>query len=544
VRALRAVQFPEDAGPMAHPIRPDSYQEINNFYTPTVYEKGAEVVRMVQTLLGRDGFRRGMDLYFQRHDGQAVTCDDFRAAMADANGRDLGQFERWYSQSGTPRVVVNGRWDEAARTYELTAAQTTPPTPGQPTKLPFLIPLALGLVGADGQDLPLRLASETEAETEAEAVAGTRVIELTQAQQRFVFVGIEHAPVPSLARGFSAPVVIDYRYTDRELAFLAAHDSDPFNRWEAGQRLALAQLQRLADQVETGRPLALDTAFITAFAKTLADPDLSPAYRELALTLPAESVIAESRAMVDPQAIHTARHFLRAELGRQLASEWQATYAAHQTPGEYCPEPAAAGRRALKNLALAYRVAGGSVEAAELARGQFESANNMSDRLAALNAIVNSTAPFKADLLVQTSRDWSHEPLLMNKWFQVQATSSMQPGEPPVVERIRMLMRHPAFSNSNPNNVYALVLAFCRSNDAEFHRADGSGYALWVQQVLALDAINPQVAARVARALDRWRKFTPDRARLMRAALAEVAAHDKLSGDVREIVGKALDNSN
>ncbi len=538
VRALRAVQFPEDAGPMAHPIRPDSYQEINNFYTPTVYEKGAEVVRMYQTLLGREGFRRGMDLYFQRHDGQAVTCDDFLAAMADANQRDLSQFARWYSQSGTPRVVVHGRWDEANRTYELTTAQTTPATPGQPSKLPFLIPLAIGLVGPDGADLPLKLAGETD------AVASTRVLELTQAQQRFVFTDLAAAPVPSIGRGFSAPVIIDYRYSDAELSFLAAHDSDPFNRWEASQRLALAQLQRLADLVETSRPLAVDEAFFAAFAKTLADTELSPAFRELALTLPSESFVAENRAMVDPQAIRRARNFLLGEIGRRLAPELRAAYEAHATPGDYSPDPAAAGRRALKNLALSILAAAGDSSDLELAREQFDSANNMSDRLAALTAIVNSAAPFKAELLVRTAREWQGDPLLMNKWFQVQATAHALPGEASVVERVRLLMRHRSFSIANPNNVYALVLAFCRSNEAEFHRADGSGYAFWVEQVLALDGLNPQVAARVARALDRWRKFTPDRARLMRAALAEVAGRDKLSGDVREIVSKALDNSN
>jgi len=535
VRTLRAAQFPEDAGPMAHPVRPDSYQEIGNFYTATVYEKGAEVVRMLQTLLGREGFRKGIDLYFRRHDGQAVTCDDFVAAMAEANGRNLVQFARWYAQSGTPRIAVGTRYDEDLRQFELTLAQTCPPTPGQRSKDPFHIPFAVGLVGPDGRDLPLQLEGETA------PAGGTRVLELTESTRSFRFINVPQLPVPSLARDFSAPVIVDYRYADEELAFLAAHDGDPFNRWEAGQRLAVARLIAATEAFEMQQPPELDDVFVDVIRRTLADTRLATSFREQALQLPAESFIAEQRVMVDPDAIRDARQFIRRELGTRLASDWRAAFDSHDTPGEYSPAPAAAGRRALRNLALTYLVDGGDAEAIELARTQLAQATNMTDRQAALAAIVNSTAPFKAEMLVQFAREWAAEPLLMNKWFQLQATAIAQRGEPPVLLRVKMLMKHPAFSVSNPNNVYALILGFCSNNAAEFHRPDGSGYAFWVEQVLALDRINPTVAARVARALDRWRKYTPDRQRLMQPALKEVAAASHLSRDVREIVTKALD---
>jgi aminopeptidase N len=536
VRTLRAAQFPEDAGPMAHPVRPDSYQEIGNFYTATVYEKGAEVVRMLQTLLGRAGFRRGLDLYFERHDGQAVTCDDFVAAMADANGRNLVQFSRWYAQSGTPRVAVGTRYDEEARIFELTLAQTCPPTPGQRSKDPFHIPFTVGLVGPDGRDLPLQL------DGEAAPLGSTRVLELTESTRTYRFINVPQLPVPSLARDFSAPLIVDYRYADDELAFLAAHDADPFNRWEAGQRLAVARLIAATDAFEIEQPPQLDDRFVDVFRHTLNDTRLATSFREQALQLPAESFIAEQRAMVDPDAIRAARQFIRRELGERLAADWHAAYAANATPGEYSALPAVAGKRALRNLALTYLVDSGAADALELARRQLEEATNMTDRQAALAAIVNSSAPFKAEVLVRFAREWAAEPLLMNKWFQLQATALAQPGEPPVIMRVRMLLKHASFALSNPNNVYALIVGFCSHNAAEFHRPDGSGYAFWVEQVLALDKINPTVAARVARALDRWRKYTPDRQRLMQPALKEVAAAPHLSRDVREIVTKALEN--
>ena len=536
VRLLRAVQFPEDSGPMSHPVRPDSYQEIGNFYTATVYEKGAEVVRMMQTLVGVDGFRRGMELYFQRHDGQAVTCDDFVAAIADANGRDLAQFKRWYAQAGTPLVAATARHDPAAGTFELTLSQATAPTPGQPTKEPLHIPVAVGLVGRDGVDVPLQL------EGEAAAQGTTRVLDLTQPTQTFRFIGVGSPVVPSLLRGFSAPVTVDAQLDDGDLAFLAAHDSDPFNRWEAGQKMAIARLMALTDAVEAGQPLALDEAFVDVARRTLADAGLSPSFKEQALTLPAEGFIGEQRAVIEPGAIRAARRFMLEELGRRLAPEWRAAYEAMAVPGPYSPDHASSGRRGLRNLALAYLVDAGAPGALDLARAQLVAAANMTEVQGALTAIVNSAAPFKADVLARLAREWADEPLLMNKWLQVQATATAHPGEPPVVRRVQVLMGHPAFSMDNPNAVFALLRAFCALNEAEFHRRGADGYALWVDAVLALDRINPTVAARIARALDRWRRFPTDRQQAMREALERVAAADPLSRDVREIITKSLEN--
>ena len=534
VRSLRATQFPEDCGPMAHPVRPDSYQEISNFYTATVYEKGAEVVRMLQTLVGVEGFRRGMDLYFKRHDGQAVTCDDFVAAIADANGRDLTQFKRWYSQAGTPRVMVDSRYDAHAYAFELTLSQSTPPTPGQASKEPFHIPFAVGLVAGDGRDMPLQL------EGESTSGSATKVLELTQAKQTFRFINVGERPVPSLLRNFSAPVIVEHRYSDAELAFLSAHDSDAFNRWEAGQRLAIARLMSLTDAVEAGRPLTLDDSIVKMLRATLLDSALSPAFKAQALLLPAESFIGEQRAVVDPEAIRQARRYAMRELGRRLAAEWHMTYTSMQVTGEYSPDATSAGKRALRNLALAYLAEGEIEGMLDLAREQLVASTNMTDAQGALSVIVNSASPFKAEALIQLARVWSEQPLLMNKWFQLQATAIAHPGEPPVVERVRLLMRHPGFSLSNPNNVNALIRSFCALNEAEFHRRDAGGYTFWVDQVLALDKINPTIAARIARTLDRWRKFTTDRQTAMRAALEEVARQRALSRDVCEIVNKSL----
>ncbi len=536
VRTLRSTQFPEDAGPMAHPVRPETYQEISNFYTATVYEKGAEVVRMLQTLVGVEGFRRGMDLYFRRHDGQAVTCDDFVSAIADANARDLTQFRRWYAQSGTPHVAASAVYDPVRRIYEITLAQSTPATPGQPLKEPFHIPFAIGLLGADGRDMPLQLEGERYSDVT------TRVLELTQPVQRFRFINVAERPIPSLLRDFSAPVVVEFRYSDRDLAFLSAHDADGFNRWEAGQRLATSRLLRLTDAVEAGRPTELDDEFIDAFRAILVDETSSPALRELALTLPAEGFIGEQRDIVDPEAIRHARRTAMAELGRRLADAWSHTYRTLDTPGDYVPTPVPAGRRALRNLALAYLVEVGGDGAIELAESQLHNATNMTDRQAALGILINSRSAAKADILVGLARQWQHEPLLMNKWYQLQATAMARPGETPVVERVRSLLRHPGFSMANPNNVFALIRSFCMANEAEFHRRDGSGYDFWAEQVLVLDRINPTVAARIARALDRWRKYTPDRQAAMRRALERVDATGPLSRDVREIVTKSLEN--
>ncbi|MFL9922910.1 aminopeptidase N [Herbaspirillum lusitanum] len=545
VRVLRQAQFPEDAGPMAHPVRPDSFVEINNFYTVTVYEKGAEVVRMYQTLLGRDGFRKGMDLYFERHDGQAVTCDDFRAAMADAGKRDLKQFERWYSQSGTPRVAAGVHYDAKSRTLELTLEQSCPATPGQKKKQPFHIPVAVGLLDSKGRDMPLRLDGEKSAAGDT-----TRVLELTKARQTFRFTDVAEKPVPSILRGFSAPVVLQYEYSDAELAFLMAHDSDAFNRWEAGQRLATRRLLKLTTAVQAARQSGhvvsfetvlgnqdQDSALSDALRITLRDETLDAAFRELVLTLPSETMIAEQMEVIDPHAIHIARQFMRRTLARDLRDDLLAAYKACGTPGEYSPDADASGKRALKNVALSYLVELDEEEVLTLAQKQNDEANNMTDRLAALGALTNSSAAGKAAALEGFYSEFEKEALVIDKWFTLQATARNAD-----VNTVRTLATHPAFSLKNPNRARSLIFSFCNGNPSAFHALDGNGYAFWAEQVIALNGSNPQVAARLARSLDRWRKYTPALQEKMRHALQQVAASSNLSRDVAEVITKSLSN--
>ncbi|MEM8514374.1 aminopeptidase N [Massilia sp. MP_M2] len=533
VRTLRQAQFPEDAGPMAHPVRPDSFVEINNFYTVTVYEKGAEVVRMYQTLFGVDGFRKGMDLYFARHDEQAVECDDFRRAMADANKRELAQFERWYSQAGTPVLRFDGRWDKAAQTYTLTLAQSCPGTPGQTEKLPFHIPVAVGLLDAAGADMPLVV--------DGAQRGTTAVLELTEAEQTFVFTGVSEQPVASVLRDFSAPVILQGGYTDADLLHLFSHDSDPVNRWEAGQRLAMERLLKLTGEAgskdDAAASLNLDETFVEALRKILVDETRDPAFREQCLTLPSESMVAEQLECVDPLAVHIARQFVRADLGARLRSELMAQYAANATPGPYSPDAASAGKRALKNLALAYLNAAPDAASVALAQRQFDEADNMTDRAAALGALVAARVPQAADALAVFYDEFQNEALVVDKWFAMQASSPATD-----LAAVRALMTHPAFTLRNPNRARSLVSMFCVNNPVQFHAPDGSGYAFWAEQVIALDALNPQVASRLARAMDRWRRYAPALQWQMREALQKVAGQVKLSNDVREIVGKALAN--
>jgi aminopeptidase N len=542
VRVLRQMQFAEDAGPMAHPVRPESYVEINNFYTMTVYEKGSEVVRMYQTLFGRDGFRKGMDLYFKRHDGQAVTCDDFRHALADANGRDLAQFERWYSQAGTPRVSVRTKYDAAQQRYSVTLTQgygDAAPSARETQKGPLLIPFAIGLIGKDGRDLPLQLEGEAKA-----SGSTTRVLDFTQTEQTFTFVNVAQEPLPSLLRNFSAPVIVEYDYSADQLAFLLAHDSDPFNRWEAGQRLATRELLTLAGRATTGVPLQLDDSVVAAFARVLTDESLSPSFRELALMLPSEAYLAEQMAESNPAAVHAARQFVRKRLANALRKDWLAVYDKHRTPGAYEATPEASGHRALKNLALSYLAElDDPAETVHLASAQYDAANNMTDRAAALSALLNAAAANGGSVEAQKALDdfyrrFEKEPLVIDKWFALQA-SQRGSAQRPVIEIVRKLMAHPAFNLKNPNRARSLIFSFCAANPAQFHAEDGSGYAFWADQVIALDAINPQVAARLARSLELWRRFTPTLRDGMRAALEKVASQVK-SRDVREIVEKAL----
>jgi aminopeptidase N len=542
VRILRQAQFPEDAGPMAHPVRPESYEEINNFYSVTVYEKGAEVVRMYYTLLGHLGFRKGMDLYFQRHDGQAVTCDDFRAAMADANGRDLKQFERWYSQAGTPRLKVTSNYNAAKKTFELTFTQSCPATPGQAKKLPFHIPVAVGLLDTAGQDMPLHCLDQPNPNKNT-----TLVLEVTKAKQTFRFTKVTKQPTPSILRNFSAPVELIIDYTDEQLAHLLAHDSDAFNRWEAGQRLAMRRLLKLITAVQKNQPLELDAMFIEAMRSTLNDIKLDASFREQVLTLPSTTNIAEQMKVIDPQAIKIARNFMRTELAHHLKSELLNAYEHNLTPGKYSPDASSAGMRALKNCALSYLQEWPKASTFKLAHSQYKSAKNMTDRIGALNSmlnaeIINNTgkASKEANKVVTNAlshfyHDFKNDALVIDKWFTLQASASNTD-----VAKMRKLLKHPAFTIHNPNRARSLIFAFCNSNPTQFHAIDGSGYALWAALVIQLNAINPQVAARLARSLDRWNKYTPTLQKLMKAALQKVAASKNMSRDVLEIVNKAL----
>ncbi len=531
VRILRNAQFPEDAGPMAHPVRPDAYVEINNFYTSTVYNKGAEVIRMYHTLLGVEGFRRGMDLYFERFDGQAVTTDDFLQAMADANGADLEQFRLWYSQAGTPQLLVAGDYDPAARTYALSIRQSCPPTPGQAEKRPFHIPLAMGLLDGQGNDLPLQLAGES-----APAAAATRVLELRRAEETFRFVNVPCPPVPSLLRGFSAPVKLQMDYSADELAFLMAHDSDEFNRWEAGQQLAVRLMLELIGDYQAGRPLALDSGFLEAFRLTLCDDRADPALLAQALTLPTETYLFEQMAVADPEAVHAVREFMRKTLAENLRREFTAVLKASRTSGLYSTDPAEVGRRSLKNLCLSYLMTLEDPDIVRWCREQFEQGENMTDVMAALHCLANSEAPERASALAGFYARWQQDPLVVDKWFTLQASSR----RPDTLAEVKRLMDHPAFNIKNPNKVRALIGAFCQGNPARFHDAGGAGYAFLGDQVLAVNRLNPQVAARLLAPLTRWRRFDKERRQQMRAQLERLLQAADLSRDVYEVVSKSL----
>jgi aminopeptidase N len=532
VRALRAAQFPEDAGPMAHPVRPDSYIEINNFYTSTVYEKGAEVVRMIQTLIGRQAFRRGMDLYFARHDGQAVTCDDFVAAMADASGIDLSQFKRWYDHAGTPHLRASGIYDAATRRYILTLSQSRPTATEPYSPSPFHIPVAIGLIDPDGVDLPLRLAGESD---RADPPQTTCVLSLTENEQEFVFEELPVAPVPSLLRDFSAPVILDYNWHNEDLSHLLAHDSDPFNRWEAGQRLASRLILAATVDIAAGRPAHWPLSFAEAALQVLLRADEDPAFAAEALTLPGEATLAEEIAIVDPDALHAARNGLRCFVAEQLQRELLQCYEALAPSGPYQPTPAAAGRRALRNLCLGYLSELDTAETRILAMQQFVSADNMTDQFAALATLAQHDCDERAQALAAFYARWHDEALVVDKWLSVQASSRL-PGTLVVVQE---LLAHAAFDLHNPNKVYALLNTF-GNNHVRFHAADGSGYRFLAAQIGALDPSNPQVTARLARRFDRWRKFDSGRQAYARASLESLRAIDGLSSDVLEIVGRAL----
>ena len=522
VRGLRAAQFPEDAGPMAHPVRPSTYLEINNFYTATVYEKGAEVVRMIHTLIGKAAFRKGMDLYFARHDGQAVTCDDFVAAMADASGFDFSAFMTWYHQAGTPRVTARGRYDARAWRYTLTLSQSCPATPGQGERAPYLIPVALGLIGPDGRDFDLG------------GGVTTKILHLTQAEQVFVFENIPAAPVPSLLRDFSAPVVLDCDSSEAELAHLLAHDSDSFNRWEAGQRLFGRLIREAVARLAEGRAPLWPVTVIEAARKVLVGAG-DPAFIAEALTLPGESTLTEQMEIVDPELLFAARSGLARFLAHGLESDLVRLYQALAPTAPYCPDTVQAARRRLRNLCLGYLNELDSPEYRALARQQFDETDNMTDQFAALSVLANAPGDEGDQALADFYERWQSEALVVDKWLGVQASGRLSG----TLARVEGLTSHAAFDIRNPNKVYALLRTF-GANHRHFHAADGSGYRFVAEQVLRLDPINPQVASRLARSFDRWKRFDDGRQAHSRAALETIRNQTGLSRDVFEVVDKAL----
>ena len=539
---LREHQFPEDAGPMAHAVRPDSYQSINNFYTRTVYEKGAEVVRMMHTLVGRTGFAKGMSLYFERFDGQAVTCDQFAQAIADANpGSELASrlepFKRWYAQPGTPRLTAGGHFDAAERTYTVTLEQTTgvgsAAQPGSGACLPQVIPVGFGLLSASGEALPLRLQGG------GDKAPLERVLVLDQARASFTFEGIASEPVPSLLRGFSAPVALHDELGDAALLTLLAHDSDPFNRWEAGQRLVM---QRLLGAIGGSAELGLDNALLDALRGVLRHPQLDAAFKKRVLTAPAESYIAEQLTTVDPQRVHAVRESFKLQLALGLRDDWVWAFGQHEANGAYSPDALSAGRRALANLALAMLCLGAPARGDTVWPGRayqrFKDAGNMTDRQGALLALIDSHSAFAAPALQAFFERFKGEPLVLDKWFAMQATAPERGGE--VFARAKALLQHPDFSLHNPNRVRSLISMLCNFNPAAFHRSDAAGYVFWAERVIELDAINPQIAARIARVMDRWSRLTEPYRSAAREAISRVAARSELSADVREIVSHAL----
>ncbi|VXC10403.1 aminopeptidase N [Pseudomonas sp. 8BK] len=534
VAYLRTHQFAEDAGPMAHPVRPDAFIEISNFYTLTVYEKGSEVVRMIRTLVGADGFRKGSDLYFERHDGQAVTCDDFIRAMEEANGIDLSQFKRWYSQAGTPRLEVSESYDAAANSYRLHFRQSCPATPGQAEKQPFVIPVELALLDAQGVELPLQLVGE-------DSAGGlSRVLQVTEAEQAFTFVNLAEKPLPSLLRGFSAPIKLSFPYSRDQLMFLMQHDSDGFNRWEAGQQLSVQVLQELIGQHQRGEPLALDQRLVEACRTLLADESLDQAMVAEMLSLPGEAYLTEISEVADVEAIHAAREFARKQLSDALFDLLWQRYQRNREVSRssaYVAEAEHFARRSLQNISLSYLMLSGKAEVLAACSEQFENADNMTERLAALAVLVNS--PFEAEkavALASFADFFKDNPLVMDQWFSVQAACAL----PGALQRVQQLMQHPAFTLKNPNKVRALIGAFAGQNLLGFHQADGSGYRFLADQVITLNALNPQIASRLLAPLTRWAKYGSARQAQMKAQLQRILASGELSSDVYEVVSKSL----
>ncbi len=571
VDRLRTHQFPEDAGPMSHPVRPDSYMEINNFYTMTVYEKGAEVVRMICTLLGRDGFRKGTDLYFNRHDGQAVTCDNFVSAMEEANGKDLKQFKRWYSQSGTPELHVSCKHDPEAKTYTLSVHQSCPDTAGQKgfgkskelkkeiislsdqeekadtltdsestkssgqklvEKQPFHLPLAMGLLSADGQPLPLKADGDKNGNFK-----NTLVLEIQNETETFMFEDIPETPVPSLLRGFSAPVKLHFDYSNTELALLLANDTDKFNRWEAGQQLMIRVVLEQIKRFQQQKPLELSPDLLEAFRNILEQSAKNdPALLAQTLSFPPESYLGELMDVIDVTAIHEARKFLRSALAEKLQIQFEQIYSENQEKGAYSIDPEAMGRRSLKNVCLSYLSELNTPESIQLQHKQFRKSENMTDVVGALGVLTHIDCPERESAFDEFENKWNHNTVVMDKWFTLQAISNL----PETLPKVRELTAHSAYDAKNPNKIRALISAFSRFNQLRFHSDDGSGYEFLAEQVLKLDPLNPQTASRLVTVFNNWKRFEENNKTKMKDQLKRIVKTPKLSGDVFEIVSKAL----
>lgn len=529
VRYLRTSQFAEDAGPLSHPVRPDSYIEINNFYTNTVYNKGAEVIRMLRTLLGPEKFRSGMDLYFDRHDGQAVTVDDFVAAMADAGGMDLDQFSRWYSQSGTPLLGVSGSFNAVLGTFTLTVRQSYPPTAGQSDKQPFLIPLSIGFLDRDGRELPVTLAGESM------AGPNTRVLNIRSREDEFTFSGFTSEPLPALLRGFSAPVKLEYPYSHDDRVFLMAHEPDPFCRWEAGQTLASRLMLRLCDDWQLQRELVLDPAFTAAFKSVLTSAISDRAFLAEALTLPSEKYLAELMDIVDPDAIHAVRRFVMRILATELKEEFTLTYRSCLPDRPFTVDDGRSGERRLANQCLAYLMTLCEQPVIDLCLNQYQQADNMTDAMGALVPLASCDCPQRKQALEYFYCRWQHDRQVVDKWFTVQALSNL----PQTLDTVQGLITHPAFELTNPNRFRSLVGAFGQ-NHAQFHARSGAGYAFVTEQLIRLIPFNPQVASRLLSPLTTWRRYDHERQQLMRQSLEKIGALTGLPGDVYEIVTKSL----
>jgi len=539
VRFLRTVQFAEDSGPMAHPVRPDSYMEINNFYTVTVYHKGAELIRMMYILLGEDDFYKGIALYFERHDGQAVTTEDFVRAMEDANGADLSQFRLWYQQSGTPEISAESVYDESEKSYTLTLTQKCPPTPGQKTKKPFHIPVKIGLLDEKGNGIPLKIEDQPEADP-----TNSLVLNFNKSTQNFRFSDITNRPTPSILRGFSAPAKLTDQLDEQDLLFLMSHDTDEFNRWDSGQRLMSRIMLKLvpsyaADRSSSGlltKEIEKETADLTgSFRKVLNESGLDKAFLSQLITLPSEAYVAEQMTIVEINAIHHVREALKHYLGNQLGESLISVYNSNTGDETFSTDAKSVGQRSLKNLALDYLVSGQVSDALPICLNQYRNANNMTDELSALSCLANTDWDERDEALASFYKKWQNDPLVMNLWLSVQAASKLTD-----LAEIMKLMDHPAFDFNNPNKLRALIGAFCSTNHINFHVSTGEGYQFLADQVLVLNRANPQIAARMLTPFTKWRRYDSKRQDHIKAQLERILESKELSRNVFEIASKTL----